>query len=60
MNENPAKYFDEILAFLSTDYNRIFSFSDVLNHLYRDKRKGQSHAEKFLMFPLNLMRILTF
>lgn len=44
MTDNPAKYFDAILKFLSTDYNRIFTFNEVLNELHKDKRDPNDKA----------------
>lgn len=47
MTNNPAKYFDQILYFLSTDYNRMFTFDDVLNELYKSNLKGKSKLDRF-------------
>ena len=34
MTENPAKFFDDILKFLSSDYHRIFKLGEIHEHLY--------------------------
>lgn len=35
MDNNPSKFFDNILSFLSSDYNRIFTIEEVKNHIYK-------------------------
>ena len=34
MSDNPAKFFDEILKLLATDYNRFFSFEEIQENLF--------------------------
>lgn len=52
MNQNPAKYFDKILRFLATDYNRVFTFNDILEELYKNKLRGADKIQKFLGTPI--------
>lgn len=48
MKNNPAKYFDEILKFLSSDYNRVFTFEEVARKLYpRDFKDMESVKSPF-------------
>ena len=35
MDNNPAKFFDNILKFLSSDYNRIFTIEEVVLEVYK-------------------------
>ncbi|WP_431137405.1 hypothetical protein [Psychroserpens mesophilus] len=42
MDKNPSKYFDKILTFLSSDYNRTFTINEVVNHIYKKEIKNNS------------------
>ena len=37
MTDNPAQFFDQILKYLSTDYNKIFTFQELSNNLPKSK-----------------------
>lgn len=52
MTDKPAKYFDDILKILASEYNRVFTYTEVLNQLYAHKRRGQNAVEKFLDVPI--------
>lgn len=45
MTKNPARFFDEILIFLSTDYNRIFNFNEIHEYLFPDDFKTKKFSE---------------
>ncbi|WP_291103711.1 MULTISPECIES: hypothetical protein [unclassified Flavobacterium] len=51
MTNNPAKYFDDILTLLSSNYNKTFTFEEVAKHLYpmdfKDMDSGTSPFKDF-------------
>lgn len=37
MDKNPANFFDKILTFLSSDYNRSFTIDEIVNDVYKEE-----------------------
>lgn len=57
MNENPAKYFDTILSFLASDYNRIFSVQEITEYLYPKEWEDLKKEKIFSGFPKQTLNV---
>jgi len=47
MNEKPQKYFDDILKFLSRDYNRQYAVYEIVDHLM-SQNKIKNHEKSMI------------
>jgi hypothetical protein len=50
MDNNPSKFFDKILSFLASDYNKIFTIEEVKNFIYKKQIVKISKSKDFFMF----------
>lgn len=49
MYNNPSKFFDTILAFLASDYNRIFTIEEVKNYVYKKQIDKTNKLKDFIL-----------